>query len=1000
MMHRIGALALLSSFFIFLPTSLAQSSQPSPLPPCVVFLENGVETPSIWSLGQTSQTGEFSAYRVSPPFNSKSVPWEKIGSIPVRSPANAVCVAGNDGRIYIFGGEFAYSVNQDALSCRSAPQSSTVMSPTAVSLSTTITSSALDSTTSSSTTSVSSTVTPYSDVSTQRASSVNPTPSSTDSGEEGEGGESSDEDDESEDYEDEERRMRLKLRRRSLVSKTQSGKARFKRARSIRMHNHRLMKRQESQPSGESQSQDTGYLYYYDTQKKALCQSPPVQGSAVSELHYTTNITATWTSDDKIIIFGGSSNSKVFVLDPKSWTLNVQNNTPQGPETISPLSSVGIFGQKAYIFGAGKYYPSPPPNTLTIYSYDIKSSTWESQIKQVGTNTFSTSVGAKIGDKMYIVDVGGSGAVAIYDPATGGLNTIPAATSDTGGAGSAMAQTLNVAPPAGALTRARAVSVRNSLVLFNIPADSNQLSEQAYSYDTTRQEWIVSVGDSDTSSQVKNSPNNSNGSGNAGNSASQKQNAESGINLAAIIGGSVGGVALIALIIGLFLLFNRRKNNSLTVRKENDRASDTISARALQRESNGTAVQEKFSIPPSPQLIPFGHAQFSEHPRSHQTASLQLEEVPLNNYNNQGRRLSGAGSTRPSFASENAPMLTPTRGSFSRDAYSMTRSPVTSSSISFATAAMGGFVASTLELETRYLQRRQTRLTFEEAKESHPHAPENTVILGEYVLEKGPPIRLSNGALLRHAHHTSGRTVSLEFYAVEMAFNREVSFRKYLQSPYVMEMVDAVELAHGAAVLPYVIVSEPTMYRMDQVPHLTHDEMMYFRLVAKGLAQMLSFFHGKGIVHLALETAAFLSEDSDVTTWKVTSFQHARFVGEPTDKVCNGYSAPEALFDAENESVASPRMDMWSLGCILYEIWTREPLFADGEEASAMLAGEWNRVRDGGDGQEPGFAGWSVPRVEEDEVATILNGLLQVDPGRRWDSGRVLRELAGGANWD
>ena len=90
----------------------------------------------------------------------------------------------------------------------------------------------------------------------------------------------------------------------------------------------------------------------------------------------------------------------------------------------------------------------------------------------------------------------------------------------------------------------------------------------------------------------------------------------------------------------------------------------------------------------------------------------------------------------------------------------------------------------------------------------------------------------------------------------------------------------------------------------------------------------VEYFHGKGVIHRDLKPANLLvfQDESEGTILKVCDFGLSKpvtFQGRQTPStVTSWYRAPEILFE-DNYDI---KVDLWSVGCILYEMVTKLPL--------------------------------------------------------------------------
>jgi eukaryotic-like serine/threonine-protein kinase len=158
--------------------------------------------------------------------------------------------------------------------------------------------------------------------------------------------------------------------------------------------------------------------------------------------------------------------------------------------------------------------------------------------------------------------------------------------------------------------------------------------------------------------------------------------------------------------------------------------------------------------------------------------------------------------------------------------------------------------------------------------------------------------------------------------------------------------------------------------------------------IASQLVDALSFAHGQGLIHRDLKPSNVLVADRGGPWCLVTDFGLAKWVGVVASTrtgIALGtprYMAPEQVRDAKR---VDARADVWSLGVVLYELYTGQPAFHRGNLMEVFTAVVEARYEDP--------ARYGVP----ERVRAAIRGALVVDPARRFATcGALLAALEPG----
>jgi len=188
-----------------------------------------------------------------------------------------------------------------------------------------------------------------------------------------------------------------------------------------------------------------------------------------------------------------------------------------------------------------------------------------------------------------------------------------------------------------------------------------------------------------------------------------------------------------------------------------------------------------------------------------------------------------------------------------------------------------------------------------------------------------------------------GRQVAVKVLMPELAatvgperFLREIEIAAGLSHPHIVPLYDSGE-AQGFLyyVMPY-IEGESLRGRLNR--HGTLPTAEAIRLT-KNVAEGLEYAHGKGVLHRDIKPANILLSGGHAL---ITDFGVARAVGEAVGQRLTStgftlgstsYMSPEQAMGEQN---LDGRSDIYSLGCVLYELLVGEPPFVGAARAVVM----------------------------------------------------------------
>ncbi|HKU11995.1 MAG TPA: Stk1 family PASTA domain-containing Ser/Thr kinase [Sinomonas sp.] len=277
--------------------------------------------------------------------------------------------------------------------------------------------------------------------------------------------------------------------------------------------------------------------------------------------------------------------------------------------------------------------------------------------------------------------------------------------------------------------------------------------------------------------------------------------------------------------------------------------------------------------------------------------------------------------------------------------------------------------------------------------------PQPVVLSGRYVL--GRLLGRGGMADVFEAQDTRlGRTVAVKMLRADMArdrqlrvrFEREAQAVAALNHPNIVAVYDTGErsadpLNPGSVEVPFMVmelVIGKTLRELVRSGPIEQEKSLEY---VQGVLSALEYSHRAGIVHRDIKPANVMVCD-DTGSVKVMDFGIARAVAESgatmtqTQAVVGTaqYLSPE---QAQGQTVDA-RSDLYSTGCLLYELLTGRPPFLG--ESPVSVAYQHVQVE--------------APKAQEfnpeisDAVESVLDRALQKDPNRRFqDAGAFRRAL-------
>jgi TolB-like protein/predicted Ser/Thr protein kinase len=244
------------------------------------------------------------------------------------------------------------------------------------------------------------------------------------------------------------------------------------------------------------------------------------------------------------------------------------------------------------------------------------------------------------------------------------------------------------------------------------------------------------------------------------------------------------------------------------------------------------------------------------------------------------------------------------------------------------------------------------------------------------------------GVVYRAEDSRLKRPVALKFLSEDLSaspdararFLREAQAAAALDNPHVCTVYEAGEHEGRAYIAMAFIEGHSLKERIAQGPLALDEALAISRQVVEGLAEA----HGRSIVHRDIKPANIMLAGGRHA--KITDFGLARVEGSGEATRTGGvvgtlaYMSPEQAQGLQTDQ----RTDIWSVGCVIYEMLTgRAPFSPSRGQADlyALLHGDPHPIA--------AFRSDVPPRL-----AAVIDRCLQKDPQRRYaDAGSLLTDL-------
>ncbi|KAJ2963695.1 hypothetical protein NQZ79_g1314 [Umbelopsis isabellina] len=258
---------------------------------------------------------------------------------------------------------------------------------------------------------------------------------------------------------------------------------------------------------------------------------------------------------------------------------------------------------------------------------------------------------------------------------------------------------------------------------------------------------------------------------------------------------------------------------------------------------------------------------------------------------------------------------------------------------------------------------------------------------------------------------------SIKWFGRREAWERECRTLMKLRSPYVVELVEVLTIQDSKNMtiknqeeesVQYATVMEcldETLGSVIRHARRNKRKVPNAHAIIKEIAECLGWCHSRGIAFCDLKPSNIMHNRRN-GHWKLIDFEASRTIGEElvgviTPRYCPPEVARATTYGLEgaNGVVATASVDMWALGCVLYELETSSPLFPNNITDSTILhfishpSSSTPALNNG--------LRWNdetelvIPDldslVQDTQSRSLIRNLLSRDPAKRNDVASVLR---------
>ncbi|CAO3663638.1 unnamed protein product [Rhizopus stolonifer] len=199
-----------------------------------------------------------------------------------------------------------------------------------------------------------------------------------------------------------------------------------------------------------------------------------------------------------------------------------------------------------------------------------------------------------------------------------------------------------------------------------------------------------------------------------------------------------------------------------------------------------------------------------------------------------------------------------------------------------------------------------------------------------------PPIVGPSNSILFVTHMETHQSGVVKFFGRREAWERECRTLVKLKSSFVVGLTEVLTIQEEE--IKYAIVME----RLNETLGTWMRREVFLPRVAAGhVLEALAWCHDRGVAFCDLKPSNVMCKEG---RWKLIDFEASRIIDEEcvgviTPRYCSPEVAKATTYGLEgaNGVVATAAVDLWSLGCLVYELETQKTLFPSNIKDDTIL---------------------------------------------------------------